>query len=388
MTVTIKDIALRAGVSISTVHYALSGTRPIRDATRRRVQDAVRDLDYQPNAGAATLPSGRTGRLAVVIAGLEPAFANAYFSDFVRGLAAAAEAQDYTVVLYTAYERRAADGWRPVHILRRREADGIVLLGTQIPEAHLDELAGSGPCVLLNREHPGLPSIAADRRQGAARATAHLLALGCDPVTLLAADFPGGGPAATRPELTGFRDAVAAAGVDFDESLVRFVPAPGAAGPAAGALLDDLAVARRSGPRPGLVVFSYTLARDVCAAIAGSALAVPEDLGLVLGDDDAGHHDALDVPLTTVQAPKFEMAAAAVDLLVEQLRGGATAPALRGATVPVRRLPMELHVRWSCGARPRRRAGAGAGALSPRPSEVAVQDRGAGRPARHTESKR
>lgn len=384
MTVTIKDIAVRAGVSISTVHYALSGTRPIRDATRRRVLDAVRDLDYQPNAGAATLPTGRTGRLAVVIAGLEPAFANTYFSDVVRGLAAAAEARDYTVVLYTAYGRRAAGGWRPAHILRRREADGIVLMGTQIPEAHLDELAGSGPCVLLNREHPGLPSITADRRQGAARATAHLLALGCDPVTLLAADFRGGGPAEARPELAGFRDAGAAAGVAYDAAGVRFVPAPGSARAAADALLERLRRARRSGRRPGLVVFSYTLAPEVCEAIAASGLAVPEDLGLVLGDDDGGRHDALDVPLTTVQAPKFEMAAAAVDLLVEQVRAGDGAPAGRGADRPRRRLPMALHVRWSCGARPRRR---GAG---PRPGEgeVEMQRAGGGETPWHPQGRR
>src|SRR5689334_12164841 len=110
-TPTIRDIAARAGVSISTVHYALRHTRPISDETRQRVLDAVRSLDYHPHGGAATLPSGRTGRLAVVIAGIERAFANTYFSDFVRGLAAAAEDADRSVVLYTAYERRAATGW-------------------------------------------------------------------------------------------------------------------------------------------------------------------------------------------------------------------------------------------------------------------------------------
>ncbi len=81
-TPTIKDIAVRAGVSISTVHYALRRTRPISDETRRRVLTAVEELDYHPNAGAATLPTGRTGRLAVVIGGIEPAFANTYFSDW------------------------------------------------------------------------------------------------------------------------------------------------------------------------------------------------------------------------------------------------------------------------------------------------------------------
>src|SRR5688572_20236504 len=163
---TIKDIAARAGVSISTVHYALRRTRPISDETRRRVLAAVRDLDYHPHAGAATLPSGRTGRLAVAIGGIEPAFANTYFSDSIRGLAAAAQEEDHPVALRTASGRRAAEGWRPAHIMRRREADGILLAGTQSSEDHIAELADLGaPCVLLNREHPSLPWIVPDRRQ-------------------------------------------------------------------------------------------------------------------------------------------------------------------------------------------------------------------------------
>src|SRR6266542_1943536 len=205
---TIKDIAVRAGVSISTVHYALNRTRPISEDTRRRVLAAVQELDYQPHAAAAALPSGRTRRIAVVIAGIEPAFANTYFSDFIRGLAAAAEAEEHSIVLVTAYGRRAAEGWRPLHLLRRKEADALVLAGTQFAREHLDELAEAGaPCVLLNHQHPGLASVMPDRAQGAQLATSHLLAQGCRPVGLLAADFPGGGPQERRPELAGLRAA-------------------------------------------------------------------------------------------------------------------------------------------------------------------------------------
>jgi LacI family transcriptional regulator len=346
MNATIKDIAARAGVSISTVHYALSGTRPIREATRERVLAAVRELDYQPHSSAATLPSGRTGRLAVVIAGLEPAFANTYFSDYVRGLAAAAEARDYTVVLYTAYRRRADGGWRPAHVLRRREADGIVLLGTQVPREHLDELAArDAPCVLLNREHPGLPSISADRRQGAAQGTAHLLALGHHPLALFAGDFPGGGPAGERPELAGFLEAHRAVGREVAPSLVRFAPAPGRAAPVAGELLGELGRSGVGGRRRGLVLFSYTLAGEVCRAIAGAGLEVPEDLALVVGDEDSGLQEPLDVPLTTVQAPKFEMGEAAVALLLERIQKGPD-----GGAVTRLEVPMRLKVRRSCGA--------------------------------------
>ena len=154
------------GVSISTVHYALSGTRTYPGGDPGAgAGDPSASWTTSPTS-AATLPTGRTGRLAVVIAGLEPAFANTYFSDYVR--ARSRGGRDYTVVLYTAYRRRADGGWRPAHVLRRREADGIVLLGTQVPGATWTSWPRGRP---LRPAQPGAswpPSISADRRQGAA----------------------------------------------------------------------------------------------------------------------------------------------------------------------------------------------------------------------------
>ncbi|MGH2355679.1 MAG: LacI family DNA-binding transcriptional regulator [Chloroflexota bacterium] len=351
-TPTIKDIAARAGVSISTVHYALRRTRPISDETRRRVLAAIEALDYQPHAGAATLPSGKTGRLAVVISGIDPAFANPYFSDVIRGLAAAAEAHDHTVVLYTAYEGRVAEGWRPAHILRRREADGLVLVGTQIHRDHLDELVDlGGPCVLLNREHPGLPSIVPDRAQGAALATRHLLQVGRRPVGLLVAAYPGSLPEGERPELAGYLAAHRDLDVPAAAAYIDFAPVAAGRHEAGAPLvrrLRDARLAAGDGPAPGLLIFSYTLAPAVCHTIAQSAARVPQDLAVVVADEDVDASDSLDVPLTIVRSPKFVMAQAAVSVLMELHRGRPLADERR-----CQRLPMTLQVRWSCGARRR-----------------------------------
>ena len=350
--VTIRDIAARAGVSISTVHYALRRTRPISDATRERVLRAVEELDYQPHAAAAALPSGRTQRIAVVIAGIEPAFANTYFSDFIRGLAAAAEAEEHTIVLVTAYGRRAAEGWRPLHLLRRREADALVLAGTQFARDHLDELAEADvPCVLLNHEHPGLDSVMPDRAQGAELAARHLLAVGCAPVGLLAADFPGGGPLERRPELAGVRAAHAAAGAALDERLVRFVSVHLAAAEETSVLVRGLRDSAH-GSRAGLVVFSYTLAPAAAQGILGSGLRAPADLGVVFGDEDDSYDETLRLAPTVVRAPKFQMAQTAIAMVLARLRGEA-------ADDSRRRLPMELRIRDSCGetARSAQKAG-------------------------------
>lgn len=334
---TIKDIAARAGVSISTVHYALRRTRPISDATRRRVLTAIEELDYHPHAGAATLPSGRTGRLAVVIGDIEPAFANTYFSDFIRGLAAGAEAEDHNVVLYTAYGKRARGGWRPAHVLRRREADGLLLLGTQISDDHLDELADAKlPCVLLNRERAGLPSVTSDRAQGVRVATQHLINTGYGQIGLLLAAYPGGGPPSDRPELAGFRDVLSQSGRDALAAPVKFASVDEPVEAPLLGLLGALGVHPRSasratepvaredvrvqGKRPGLVTFSYTLGPQAVQTIAATNIRVPEELGLVVGDDDLDGREALLAPAPAVVASKFEMAQAAVRLLLRLVR--------------------------------------------------------------------
>jgi DNA-binding LacI/PurR family transcriptional regulator len=339
---TIKDIAARAGVSISTVHYALRRTRPISEETRERVLAAIRELDYQPHAGAASLPSGRTRRIALVIAGIEPAFANTYFSDFIRGLAAAAEAEEHAVVLVTAYGRRAAEGWRPIHLLRRREADAIVLAGTQFAAEHLDELADAqAPCVLLNQEHPGLLTVTADRAQGASLAAAHLLGLGRWPLGLIAARFPGSGPPATRPELRGFSAALAGAGLSPDDAHVAFVSVRG--GEAEVRTQVQRFVDEAKHERPGLVVFSYTLAAAAARAVAAAHVQVPDDLALVFDEDDT-YLDALELAPTVVQAAKFEMAQAALRVLLKMLRGERLPEHERH-----QRYPMTLRVRQTSG---------------------------------------
>lgn len=349
---TIKDIARRAGVSVSTVHYALRRTRPISAATRARVLQAVADLDYQPHAGAATLPSGRTTRLAVVIAGIEPAFANTYFSDFIRGVAGEAEAHGYTVVLYTAYGKRVEAGWRPSHVFRRHEADGLVVMGTQLHEDHLRELADSGqPCVLVNREFPGVPSVMMNREHGAFLATSHLLTQRRRPVGLLGARFPGAVETDRRPELLGYRTALAAAGVRYDERLVDFIPVEQPADEPTAAVLRQLLSSSEWGDTvraPGLVVFSYTLAPNICRTLQATGLRVPDELALVLGDAGAESSDGLEVAPTVVQAPKFEMGQRATALLLRMLRGEPLSAEERH-----QRVPMEVVVRWSCGARRR-----------------------------------
>lgn len=120
---SIHDVARVAGVSISTVSYALSGKRSIAASTRQRIEEAVRELDYRPNAGARMLAGKRTFILAVT----EPVRADTYapaHMAFVLAVATAARRYDYDVLLLTQDE--ATGGLR--RVTSSRLVDGIVVL--------------------------------------------------------------------------------------------------------------------------------------------------------------------------------------------------------------------------------------------------------------------
>jgi LacI family transcriptional regulator len=210
-------------------------------------------------------------------------------------------------------------------------------------------LADAGaPCVLLNNQHPGLASVMPDRAQGAELAARHLLALGCGPIGLLAADYRGAGAPERRPELVGVRAACRAYGTALDERLVRVVSMHLGAAEETAALVRSLRESAH-GTRPGLVVFSYTLARAAAQGISDAGARVPADLGVVFGDEDDRYDESLGLAPTVVHAPKFEMAQAAIEMALGRLRG-------ESAADDRRRLPMELRVRESCGS-PRGRLG-------------------------------
>lgn len=123
MAVTITDVARAAGVSISTVSYALSGKRPIGEKTRQRIEAAIEELGYRPNAGARALAGRRTYILAVTEPLRPDTYTPAHMA-FVLATATAARAYDYDVLLLTQDE--ATGGLQ--RVTTSRIVDGVIVL--------------------------------------------------------------------------------------------------------------------------------------------------------------------------------------------------------------------------------------------------------------------
>jgi LacI family transcriptional regulator len=223
------------------------------------------------------------------------------------------------------------------HILRGRHFDGVIMFSSDIDDPILPLLIKDGsPLVLIGR-HPffvNLASVDVENREGAREAVAHLIQLGHRRIGIVNGQLemePG------QARRDGYKQALLEAGFGIDPKLMvegRF--SESVAYQAALQLLD------LTDPPTAIFVASDGMATGVLRAIHYRGLRVPEDVAIV-GFDDLPLAQHTTPPLTTVRQPVSEMSAAAVRLLIEQIRG-------EGPVTPVR-LPAHLVVRQSSGGR-------------------------------------
>ncbi len=328
---TIKHVAERAGVSVTTVSHVVNTTRHVSKAVADRVDLAIRELGYVPSAVARSLKRNSTHTLGMLI----PNSSNPYFAEIVRAVEDRCFAAGYTLILCNtddAPQRQSVY----LKVLAERRIDGLIVVSTGDDESLVAQLRGlQMPAVLLDREidDPGCDLVETAHEEGALLAVRHLLALGHTRIACIA------GPAhvsAGEARVEGWRRALAEAGL-------RPAAAPARGGftsqggyEAMHAMLRGESVHRRAS---AVFVCNDLMAIGALRAAHECGVEVPEALSIV-GFDDIELTAYTSPPLTTVAQPKARIGALAVDMLLERLRG------LRVETRQVMLQP-ELRVRSS-----------------------------------------
>jgi len=330
---TIKDVALRAGVTFQTVSRALNGTGEISESTRRRVRRAAEELNYRPSLLARSLRQQRTATIGLIVW----SFDVAVLPLIVKGVHDAARASDYDLLFANVEDLR--EERRYLNLLYSKHVDGIIVISKSLLDVDNDHIRGLDglPCVLVNRgvPEPTVDSIHWDNEAGAYRATSYVIALGHRRIAYVSGSEDR---RASHEELTGYRRAMQQAGLDNHVQ-------PGASeSELAGRHAAEALLALQ--PRPtAIIADDDTIAIGVLAAARQFGLVVPDDLAVV-GQDDTilAAHSA--PPLTSVTLPTGETGTESVRLLLEQINGSRTEPVHLV-------LPRDLLVRESCGGGPR-----------------------------------
>jgi LacI family transcriptional regulator len=329
----IADVAARAGVGVATVSRVLNGHASVRPATRERVLDAIRALNYRPSSVARNLSLQRT----MVVGALLPWFTNPSAVQRVRGIVDGLSGSPYDLMVF---DIESEDRQRRAFELfdRGDRADGLLVVSTNPPEAEVERIRAAGlPCVLVDGVHPSLPSIAVDDVAGGEMATRHLVELGHRRIALIGDPPPEFRFDWSRDRTRGYERALSKAGIEVRPEYVR--EGTRLLHVARGIAAELLALPERP---TAIFAASDTQAFGALEAARTLGIRVPEELS-VIGFDDI--EVASYVGLTTVRQPLFESGRRGAELLLRALAG-------RPVDVRTERLPLELIVRTTTGPAP------------------------------------
>jgi LacI family transcriptional regulator len=312
--ITIKDIAARAGVSISTVSRVVNQSVRVDPATEERVHEAIDALGYRPNLLARSFRRKITHTIGLLV----PDNSNPFFAELARVIEDAGFAQGYSVILCNSdLSEVKQTGY--IDVLLAKRVDGILMTSTGIiPDEdanhNIARIRQAGvPCVVIDRDLGDQPvdQLLVDNHEGGYLAGTHLLEQGHRSIACVV------GPSDLTPSagrIAGFRRALQEAGVTLPAgALVRGNGRHDGGARAAGQLLE------RGIEFTAIFAFNDEMAIGVIGALQRVGKRVPQDIS-VIGFDNIPYAAAIYPAVTTIAQPIAEMGQTGLSLLLDRIR--------------------------------------------------------------------
>lgn len=327
-TATVRTVAARAGVSITTVSRVLNGkTEAISEETRRRVLAAARELRYRPNSLAVGLRKGTTRTVGLIV----PDISDSYFHLLARGVEDAAQAEGYTVVFCNT-DRIPEKERRYVETLREKQVDALIFAGGGVAgDRHLRDAIWPGAKVVLIGPHRlNHPTVGVDNKAAIAAAVRHLAEQGYRRMACIAGRSEW---LITRLRRDGLRKGLREAGLAEDPKLVWESGFTIAAGE------EAITRALTAGLRfDGVIAFNDYSAVGAMRALKAAGRRVPDDVAVV-GCDDIPLASLVEPQLSSLAFPLYDFGATAMRMVLEMAAGGETPESVD--------FPFELKIRGS-----------------------------------------
>ncbi|SFR68603.1 transcriptional regulator, LacI family [Agromyces sp. CF514] len=315
MTVSVKDVAAAASVSVGTVSNVLNRPDIVAPATVERVQAAIERLGFVRNDAARQLRAGRSRSIGLVVLDVR----NPFFTDIARGAEDRAAEDGMTILLGNSDENASREG-AYLDLFEEQRVHGVLISPLSDDLPRLARLRDRGtPVVLVDRESAdrAFSSVAVDDVVGGELAVRHLLSIGRRRIAFV------GGPAGLQQvadRLEGARRAVASE-PDATLEVIATDSLTVLQGRAAGEIVRE----RGAGERPDAVFAANDLlAMGVLQALTmQGGLRVPGDIALI-GYDDIDFASAAVVPLSSIRQPATLIGHTAVDLLLKEAAAAAS----------------------------------------------------------------
>lgn len=304
---SIKDVAARAGVSVASVSRVLNASKPVAEATRRRVLAAAEALHYSIDQRARALRRRKSGTLGLIVSDV----GNPYFPEVISAIESVAYLSGHDLFLCNSDEDPDRERFY-IRAMIAQRIGGIIIVPVTFTSASLAlALRNDIPIVCLDRrvDDAELDSVLIDNRAGGALAADAVLAYGHRRIGAIVATRTTPG----HDRLAGFAERLGARGVPLDARLVRDGEYKQSGGYAAARSIFD------QPDRPtALFVANHPMTLGALQAARDCSLRVPHDLSLIAFDDTAWA-TFLDPPLTTISQPTHALGTAAAELLIDRV---------------------------------------------------------------------
>jgi LacI family transcriptional regulator len=333
MSITIKDVAQAAGVSIQTVSNVLNRRVNVRPRTRSKVLKACEELNYTPNAIARSLVTRKSNAIGLIVTNIR----NPIYGDIVATINDVAERYGYSVMVGNT-KRDSVSEQRIVNLLVEQRVDGVLLASGAWDSPASEILLSANIPVVRVLYHPetlNTDYFGSDNCAGSRMATDHLIGLGHTRIGFLT----GPRSSISQQREQGFRDAMKAADLSIDEAWI-----------VDGGFTRELAykagsqLLKRKDHPSAIVCASDLMAIGLIDAAYDFSLNVPKDLAVV-GFDDIFAASIRPVHLTTVKFDIEGIAESAILRLITRMSSETAIKDRKYVTVPC-----QLIVRGTCGS--------------------------------------
>jgi DNA-binding LacI/PurR family transcriptional regulator len=331
-SITITEVARRAGVSIATVSRHINGSGPVSEEVARKIDQIRAELNYTPNTAAQQLASNRTFVIGLALNAIHSEF----FGPLLFGIETRSREAGFNLLV--AVNRPDAQP-RPFMPIGPHNADGLIVYVDSVSENDLEKLSRTDfPIVLIHCSSPDgleIPSVTIENKKATTELISHLIEVHgrtrilfmCGPDT----------QEDSRWRADGYKKALESHGIGVDPELFIF-----------GGFERDIAYhslkqyVNTKGAHSFDAVFTGddAAALGVLQALGEWGLSVPEDIS-VAGFDDSLIASLVSPPLTTVRAPTYQVGSIAVQKLIDLIEGR--------EVEPITLLPTEIILRRSCG---------------------------------------
>jgi LacI family transcriptional regulator len=309
MTITIKDVAKKANVSISTVSRVINKSKPVSEDIRERVEEVIKELNYEPNQIARSLVMKKTNLIGVIV----PDISAFFIGEVLNAIDQIAKVYKYDIILCNSYAEKEQE-LKYLNLLMNKHVEGLIFISYKIEKEHKKFIKDADfPVVLINRfiKELDVISVSIDHEQAAYDMTKYLIDKGSKKVALIRSGYSD--DIFINGQLLGYKKALKEANIEYNSKLIY----EGIFRIEKAYLLVEEMIKENNLP-DAIFATSDDVAIAVMNCLLDNGYKIPEDVQ-VAGFYDTKIANLFRPRLTTIKQPIFDLGSVATRMLIKKI---------------------------------------------------------------------